>query len=131
MKRGTRLTFRLPFSIGVVLAGAASMAGMEITLPQETARLEASPLPGYELATTHCYTCHSTDYLRYQPSMPRAAWKASVMKMQKTFGAQIPEDAVDPIAEYLAKTYGAERATNRSAGSATEPTAKEGTSKRK
>ena len=132
MKRGTRLTFRLPLSIGVVLAGAASMAGMEITLPQETARLEASPLPGYDLATTYCYTCHSTDYLRYQPSMARAAWKASVMKMQKTFGAQIPETAVDPIAEYLAKTYGAERAeSNRPAGSAKEPTAKDGATKRK
>jgi len=113
MKRGTGLTLRLLLSIGLVVAAAASIAGMEITLPQETARLEASPLPGYELATTYCFTCHSTDYLRYQPSMPRAAWKASVMKMQKTFGAQIPEAAVDPIAEYLAKTYGAERSAAR------------------
>ena len=132
MKRGARLRLRLPLSLGIVVVTAASIAGMEITLPPETARLEASPLPGYELATTYCFTCHSTDYLRYQPSMPRAAWKASVMKMQKTFGAQIPEAAVDPIAEYLAKTYGAERAeSNRPAAPATEPTAKDGASKRK
>jgi hypothetical protein len=109
MKRGPGLRLRLPLSLGIAVAVAASIAGMEITLPQETARLEASPLPGYELATTYCFTCHSVDYLRFQPSMPRAAWKASVTKMQKTFGAQIPETAVDPIAEYLAKTYGAER----------------------
>jgi hypothetical protein len=50
--------------------------------------------------------------------MTRAAWKASVTKMQKTFGAVIPDSAVDPIAEYLAKTYGAEKASGGSA----EPT---------
>ena len=132
MKRGTGLRLRRPLSLGLSVVAAASIAAMEITLPQETARLEASPLPGYELATTYCYTCHSTDYLQYQPSMARAAWKASVIKMQKTFGAQIPETAVDPIAEYLAKTYGAERAgSNRPAAAAIEPTAKDGTSKRK
>jgi sulfite dehydrogenase len=50
--------------------------------------------------------------VRYQPATnTRATWKASVIKMQKTFAAQIPDTAVDAIAEYLAKTYGAERET--------------------
>lgn len=92
-------------------AALAPLAAIEITLPAETDRLIESKLPGYTLATTYCYTCHSTDYVRVQPpGMNRAAWRASVVKMQKTFGAQIPDDAIDPIAEYLARTYGAERA---------------------
>ena len=98
-----------------IVVGAAALTAAEIKLPEETARLVESPLPGYALAMTHCYTCHSTDYMRYQPvTNTRATWKASVIKRQKTFGAQIPDSAIDPIAEYLAKTYGAERASKDS-----------------
>ena len=64
------------------------------------------------LAVSLCYTCHSTEYMRYQPTTsPRAYWKATVTKMQKTFGAPIPDDVVEPITDYLVKTYGAERAS--------------------
>lgn len=105
--------FRLLFPVALA-AALAPLAAIEITLPAETDRLTESKLPGYTLATTYCYTCHSTDYVRVQPpGMNRAAWRASVVKMQKTFGAQIPDDAIDPIAEYLARTYGAERAATR------------------
>ncbi len=98
--------------IGALLAGAAlNAAPLEIKLPAETARLAESKLPGYALAQTHCFTCHSVDYVRMQPVSTRAYWKSSVVKMQKTFGAPIPDDAVEPIAEYLAKTYGTERAS--------------------
>lgn len=109
---------RLLLSLLPTLAGAALLGAAEITLPGETSRLKDSSVPGSALATMYCYTCHSADYVIYQPSMTRAAWKASVTKMQKTFGAVIPDSAVDPIAEYLAKTYGAEKGTG---GSAPEP----------
>lgn len=102
---------RLRFFLGAALIAttAGLLVAAEITLPEETARLIESPLPGYALATTYCYTCHSTDYVRSQPIVARATWKATVTKMQKTFGAVVPDDAVEPIAEYLAKTYGLER----------------------
>lgn len=91
-----------------VLASVAPAA--EITLPPETARHADSPLPGHSLANAMCLTCHSADYVRMQPpTLPRATWKAIVTKMQKTFGAPIPDDAIDPIVDYLVKTYGAER----------------------
>lgn len=98
-------------TLAALVAGLIPLGAIEITLPAETDRLIESPLPGYALATTYCYTCHSTDYVRVQPpGVNRAGWRASVVKMQKTFGAQIPDEAIDPIAEYLARTYGAERA---------------------
>ena len=100
----------------VAAAACGRISGAEITLPEETARLVESPLSGYALATTYCYTCHSTDYIRIQPPLSRAGWKASVTKMQKTFGAVIPDNAVDPIAEYLAKTYGTERDAGGTSG---------------
>lgn len=100
----------LSITAGLMLVGVAPLGAVEIKLPEEKARLTESTLPGYALATTYCYTCHSTDYVRYQPNTnTRAVWKASVVKMQKTFGAVIPDNAVEPIAEYLARTYGAER----------------------
>lgn len=92
------------------LGPALTAAPVEITLPPDTTRLTESPLPGYTLATTFCYTCHSADYARMQPTSSRTYWKATVTKMQKTFGAPIPDDAIEPIVDYLVKTYGNERA---------------------
>ena len=82
----------------------------EITLPEEKAQLAESPLPGYALATALCYTCHSVDYVLYQPSSTsRAWWKTTMTKMQKTFAAPIPDSAMEPLIDYLVKTYGVER----------------------
>lgn len=106
------MNIRSIIALGVFAVGGISLraAPLEITLPAETARLAESPLPGYALATAMCYTCHSADYTRVQPVSSRAYWKATVTKMQKTFGAPIPDEAVEPIVEYLVKTYGTERA---------------------
>jgi hypothetical protein len=102
------------FLFGVLCAGVAVVAA-EITLPPENARLSDAALPGYALANTYCFTCHSVDYIQYQPpANSRATWRASVVKMQKVFGAPIPDKAIDPIAEYLARTYGAERPADNS-----------------
>jgi hypothetical protein len=101
-------------SLLLALSGAMLLSAAEITLPADSSRLKESPLPGAALATTYCYTCHSADYVMYQPPMTRDAWKASVTKMQKTFGAVIPDTAVEPIAEYLAKTYGTEKGNGSS-----------------
>ena len=100
-----------------LLLWATSARAIEITLPEEKAQLVESPLPGYALATALCYTCHSVDYILYQPpASPPAYWKTQVVKMQKTFGAPIPDSAVEPIIDYLVKTYGAERGTAASSG---------------
>jgi hypothetical protein len=92
------------------LAATAFAAPVEIKLPPETARFAESPQPGYQLAVTHCSTCHSMDYVKMQPVSSRTYWKGSVTKMQKTFGAPIPDEVVEPIVDYLVKTYGNERA---------------------
>lgn len=93
----------------VAAAGISAVRALEVKLPEETARLVESPLPGYMLATSLCYTCHSVEYLRTQPPSSRTYWQATVVKMQKTFGAPIPDASVEPIVDYLARTYGTER----------------------
>jgi hypothetical protein len=99
----------LIFLLTVSISGALA-APVEIKLPAETSRLLESPLPGYPLAQAMCATCHSADYLKMQPVSSRTYWKAAVTKMQKTYGAPIPEESMDALVDYLVKTYGNERA---------------------
>ncbi|MBL9187582.1 MAG: hypothetical protein JNK23_08905 [Opitutaceae bacterium] len=104
----------ITLGVAALLAADAAPRTVAITLPAETARLADSPLPGAALATSFCFTCHSADYVLTQPpASSRAYWKNTVVKMQKTFGAPIPDSAIDPITDYLVKTYGAERASGK------------------
>ena len=103
------LTRLVPVVIAMLTLATPSHA-VEITLPRETATLAPSALPGYALAQAMCGTCHSAEYSRTQPpASPRAYWQATVVKMQKVFAAPLPDTAIDPIVDYLAKTYGNER----------------------
>jgi sulfite dehydrogenase (cytochrome) subunit B len=49
------------------------------------------------------------DYISIQPRMNRAAWTATVTKMKEKYGAPISSDQIQPVVDYLARTYGAER----------------------
>lgn len=108
---------------GLVIAGTgfspaalrAAPAGVnpnlhEIVLPVETVRYKETDNPGYPLAAAICSVCHSADYVRTQPPLlTRANWSAEVTKMMKVYGAPVPPAAVDPITDYLVRTYGNER----------------------
>ena len=86
-------------------AAVASAAGLKIELPKETATLK--PGPGVDAANAQCLTCHSVDYISTQPrDKPLAFWKAEVEKMKKVYGAPIPDDQIEPLADYLTRNYG-------------------------
>lgn len=87
------------------LAVAAPVAGLKIELPPDSTSLR--PGSGADLAARQCATCHSADYVAIQPpGKPLAFWKAEVEKMKKVYGAPIPDDQIDPIAQYLTREYG-------------------------
>ena len=88
----------------VVTTGSA--AGLTITLPE--ANVTFRPGPGVELAQAYCAMCHSPDYLSNQPPFDRAFWKKTVEKMRTSYGAPVPSDKVEAIADYLVKAYGTE-----------------------
>lgn len=97
-------------AIAVIGSAFAADRVREITLPPETAVYPASELPGYALVNATCLTCHSVEYSKYQPpTSPRAYWQATVVKMQKVFGAPIADEHVAVLVDYLVKTYGNER----------------------
>jgi len=62
--------------------------------------------PGKE-KLMQCVACHSLDYIQMNSSfLDKAGWTASVNKMINVFGAPIPKEDVEPIADYLAQNYG-------------------------
>jgi sulfite dehydrogenase (cytochrome) subunit B len=92
--------------VSAVVATGSFAASLTIEIPKETATL--MPGPGADVANGQCLICHSAEYISTQPrDKPLAFWKAEVEKMKKVYGAPIPEDQIDLIADYLARSYGA------------------------
>lgn len=84
-------------------------------LPDEGPVYAIDPLPartpplvpgaGRDALVAHCSTCHSTAYVSLQPPLPEAAWRATLDKMQRTYGAGVPEAAADEVLAYLVAHY--------------------------
>jgi hypothetical protein len=53
------------------------------------------------IANRQCLTCHSAGMVLSQPPLSRDVWKAEIMKMRAAYGAAIPVEQVDELAEYL------------------------------
>ena len=76
-------------------------------------QVSAYPVPAADLAPgdglqdvrIYCGTCHSPAYITMQPPLPAATWEAELNKMNKTFGAAIPDPAARRILLYLQSHY--------------------------
>lgn len=96
--------------------GAIQQAAPRPFLPDASYAVDAYPVPEVDLAPgeglqevrIYCGTCHSPRYITMQPPLPGAAWEAEVNKMNKTFGAAIPEDSTRKIILYLQAHYAPE-----------------------
>jgi mono/diheme cytochrome c family protein len=56
---------------------------------------------GADIATSQCLICHSAGMVLRQPPLTKDEWRAEIMKMRSAYGAPLPEDQVDGLAEYL------------------------------
>ena len=84
--------------------GASLAKPLSYALPDETAVFR--PGPSVEAAQNNCASCHSADYINFQPpNKGQAFWDAEVQKMIKVYHAPIDEKDAKTIADYLAKTY--------------------------
>jgi hypothetical protein len=81
--------------------------------PDSNFQVTAYPVPAADLAPgdglqdvqIYCNTCHSPRYITMQPPLPAATWEAEVNKMNKTFGAAIPDENTQKIILYLQSHY--------------------------
>ena len=123
VKTGVARTLRGALLAGGLCALALPAHALDIVLPAETATYKASELPGYALVQRNCLTCHSAQYVLYQPpSSPRAYWDATVKKMRKPFGAPFPDEDIPAMVDYLVRTYGAEPLAAGAGNTATQGT---------
>ena len=85
-------------------------------LPDANYQVSSYPVPPVDLAPgdglqdvrIYCNTCHSPRYITMQPPLPAATWESEVNKMNKSFGAGIPEENALKIIKYLQTHYTAE-----------------------
>lgn len=96
--------------------GSVRQAAPVELLPDSNYQASAYPVPAADLVPgdglqdvqIYCSTCHSPRYISMQPPLPAATWEAEVNKMNKAFGAGIPEDSTQKIILYLQAHYTAE-----------------------
>ena len=62
--------------------------------------------PGYATFQNNCVSCHSARYVQMQPNLSEKTWMVLVTKMQKTFGAPIPDSSIKEIVLYLVTIRG-------------------------
>jgi mono/diheme cytochrome c family protein len=67
--------------------------------------VDLAPGDGLQEVRIYCNTCHSPRYITMQPPLPAALWEAEVNKMNKAFGAKIPDDDSRKIIAYLQTHY--------------------------
>jgi hypothetical protein len=67
--------------------------------------VDFAPGDGLQEVRIYCNTCHSPRYITMQPPLPPATWEAEVNKMNKAFGANIPDDDSRKIIAYLQAHY--------------------------
>jgi hypothetical protein len=88
-------------------AGLAAAAPKTLTLPADTVALLPSSLPGYAKAQANCMTCHSAEYMLYQPpNAGRPYWDAMTKRMKAVFKAPLDDADIPAIVDYLTATYG-------------------------
>ena len=61
---------------------------------------------GYTAFQNNCVSCHSARYVQMQPKFPEKTWLALVTKMQKNYGAPVPDSSVGKIVQYLVAIKG-------------------------
>lgn len=96
--------------------GSLQQATAVEPLPDSNYEASAYPVPATNLAPgeglqdvqIYCNTCHSPRYITMQPPLPAETWEAEVTKMNKAFGAGIPEENTQKILLYLRAHYAAE-----------------------
>jgi len=103
------IPFRLAAVTGALALGAAVAAATPKTmnLPADTVQLRPSGLPGYAKAQANCMTCHSAEYLLFQPpNAGRPYWDAMTKRMKAVFKAPLDDADIPVIVDYLTATYG-------------------------
>ena len=91
-------------TVGKKDAASRQWAIVRVELPANDASFPAGS--GADIANSQCLICHSAGMVLTQPPLKKDEWRAEIMKMRSAYGAPIPEDQVEGLAEYLKNIKG-------------------------
>jgi hypothetical protein len=63
---------------------------------------------GADIANAQCLICHSAGMVLEQPPLTRGEWTGEINKMRNSFGAPLPANQVEVLAEYLRGIQGSQ-----------------------
>jgi mono/diheme cytochrome c family protein len=77
---------------------------LKVNLPTSATQFPAGK--GSDIANANCLICHSAGMALRQPPLTVDEWRAEITKMKTAFGAPIPADQIDELADYLGTVDG-------------------------
>jgi hypothetical protein len=74
---------------------------VKVSVDLPTSQISFPPGNGSVIANAYCLICHSADMVLHQPPLTQDEWTGEINKMRNSFGAPIPADQVQALAQYL------------------------------
>jgi hypothetical protein len=87
---------------------------IHVQLPQSDGAFPAGE--GVDIANSQCLICHSAGMVLHQPPLTHDQWLAEINKMRISYGAPIPTEQVEALANYLDSISGAKSAAAQQRG---------------
>ena len=82
----------------------AHFAAINVNFPTSAVAFPAGK--GSDIANANCLICHSAGMVLRQPPLTEGEWRSEISKMKSSFGAPIPADQIDELAQYLGTING-------------------------
>jgi mono/diheme cytochrome c family protein len=79
---------------------------VKVSVDLPASQISFPPGNGSVIANAHCLICHSAGMVLHQPPLTEDEWTGEINKMRSAFGAPIPADQVQTLAQYLRSING-------------------------
>jgi mono/diheme cytochrome c family protein len=79
---------------------------VKVSVDLPASQISFPPGNGSVIANAHCLICHSAGMVLHQPPLTQDEWTGEINKMRSAFGAPIPADQVQALAQYLRSING-------------------------
>jgi mono/diheme cytochrome c family protein len=88
-----------PVAKEVIVGSVPKWEKVSVDLP--ASKIAFPPGDGAVIANAQCLICHSAGMVLRQPPLTQDEWVGEINKMRNAFGAPVPADQVQALAQYL------------------------------
>lgn len=116
----------VPVLMGVALAAGLTWPGtvdsepapkwVKVSVELPVSQVSFPPGNGSVIANAYCLICHSAGMVLSQPPLTKDEWTGEINKMRNAFGAPLPADQVEALAEYLGSINGLDSSGKQTTG---------------